>query len=304
MRRLRRLVYVHWGGKMCEERCNHCLQIHKEALLRGWGSIFLGGWYKQAEDIMVLRCSREQLVKKYVGKLYNSSNSLVTEQAAKAGSRGTSTGDIQGRDESPICQGWFRCNQTCHNLQQWSGWCTRGLFSPKWVCDLSFVPNSVCGTVCANVCTWCLMFPYASAAQMSPGWYCLLVQALSLSVFFFLTHLLPLDMFLLHFYICFFLTLYFYVTSCLFVFISHILLCALLVMYMHLSLYTLTLLHAPCVSHLLPVLWWELRMEKCWLGGGFFLLWSELPTTTQFWSESCRDIWRWHWGAWSCDGTQ
>lgn len=183
MRRLRRLVYVHWGGKMCEERCNHCLQIHKEALLRGWGSIFLGGWYKQAEDITVLRCSREQLVKKYVGKLYNSSNSLVTEQAAKAGSRGTSTGDIRGRDESPICQGWFRCNQTCHNVQQWSGWCTRGLFSPKWVCDLSFVPNSVCGTVCANVCTWCLMFPYASAAQMSPGWYCLLVQALSLCLF-------------------------------------------------------------------------------------------------------------------------
>lgn len=64
---------------------------------------------------MALRCSGEQLVKKYEGRLYNSRNSLVTELAAKAGYRGT--GDIQGRDETPICQGWFRCNQTCYNVQ-------------------------------------------------------------------------------------------------------------------------------------------------------------------------------------------
>lgn len=151
---------------------------------------------------MVLRCNREQLVKKYEGKLYNSRNSWVTEQAAKAGCRGTSTGDIQGRDESPICQGWFRCNQTYHNVQQWPGWCTRGLFSPKWVCDLSFVPNSVCGTVCLSVCIWLLMFPCTSAAQMPPGLYHQLVQTLFLS--FFLVHLHTLRLFLLSFYIYFF----------------------------------------------------------------------------------------------------
>lgn len=67
---------------------------------------------------MVLRYNREQLIKKYWGKLYNSRNSLVTEQAAKARYRATGMGDIQGRDESPICQGWFRCNQICHNVQQ------------------------------------------------------------------------------------------------------------------------------------------------------------------------------------------
>lgn len=128
---------------------------------------------------MVLRCSREQLVKKYEGKLYNSRNSLVTEQAAKAGYRGTSAGEIQGRDESPICQGWFRCNQTCHNVQQWPRWGTRGLFSPKRVCDLSFVPNSVCGTGCVSVCPPFLMFPCTPAAWMSLGLYCQLVSTLS-----------------------------------------------------------------------------------------------------------------------------
>lgn len=70
---------------------------------------------------MVLRYNREQLVKKYQGKLYNSRNSLVTEQAAKAGYRATSTGNIHRRDEPPICQGWFRCNQICHNVEQWPG---------------------------------------------------------------------------------------------------------------------------------------------------------------------------------------
>lgn len=135
-------------------------------------------------------------------------NSLVTEQAAKAGNRGTTTGDIQGRDESPICQRWFRCNQTCHDVQQWPGWCTRGLFSPKWAYDLSFVPNSVHGTVCVNVCSWCLMFLCTSAAQMSPGWYCQLVQHCLFS--FLLAGLLFLGLFLLHFCIyCFFADFFF-----------------------------------------------------------------------------------------------
>lgn len=71
-------------------------------------------------------------------------------------------------------------------------------------------------------------------------------------------------MFLLHFYIYFFLTLYFYLTFCLFDFISRTLLCAFVLMYMRLSLYTLTPLHAPCVFCLPSVLSWELRMEKCW----------------------------------------
>lgn len=136
-------------------------------------------------------------------------NSLVTEQAAKAGNRGTTTGDIQGRDESPICQRWFRCNQTCHDVQQWPGWCTRGLFSPKWAYDLSFVPNSVHGTVCVNVCTWCLMFLCTSAAQMSPGWYCQLVQHCLFS--FLLAGLLVLGLFLLYFCIyCFFADSFFF----------------------------------------------------------------------------------------------
>lgn len=175
---------------------------------------------------MVLRCNREQLVKKYEGKLYNSRNSWVTEQVAKAGCRGTSTGDIQGSDESPICQGWFRCNQTCHNVQQWPGWCTGGLFSPKWVCDLSFVPNSVCGTVCMSVCIRFLMFLCTSAAQMSPGLYHQLIQTLFLflscpfaypqsvfsSVSTFISSLLP---------------LYFNVISCLFMSSFHIYFCML-----------------------------------------------------------------------------
>lgn len=70
---------------------------------------------------MVLSYNREQFEEKYQGKLYNSRNSLATEQAAKACYRATSTGDIEGRDESPIYQGWFRCNQICHNVQQWPG---------------------------------------------------------------------------------------------------------------------------------------------------------------------------------------
>lgn len=70
---------------------------------------------------MVLSYNREQFEEKYQGKLYNSRNSLATEQAAKACCRATSTGDIEGRDESPIYQGWFRCNQICHNVQQWPG---------------------------------------------------------------------------------------------------------------------------------------------------------------------------------------
>ena len=186
----------------------------------------------------------------------------MTEQAAKAGCRVTSTGDILGRDESPVCQGWFRCNQTCHNVQQWPGWCTRGLFSPKWLCDLSFVPNSVCDTACVSLCTRFLMFPYTSAARISRDRYCQLDWTLSLSLF--LARLPPLDLFLLHFHIYFLFADPVFLCDhlALFVFISHRFLCAFMLKYLCLSRCTHPALHAPCTFLFLSVLQQELQIEK------------------------------------------
>lgn len=228
---------------------------------------------------MVLRCSREQLVKKYEGKLYHSRNSLVTEQAAKAGCRGTSTGDIQGRDESPICQGWLRCHQTCHNVQQWPGWCTRGLFSPKWACDLSFVPYSVCGTVCVSVCTQFLMFLCTSAARMSPSLYCQLPWMLSLLPICFAL------VFPLHFYIYFFFADQ--VFRCdllsLFVFISHIFLCAFVLMYW--CLYVCNTCPSPCSLCSPPPLCPAVRAadREGQAGGRFFLSVIRTAENHQVW---------------------
>lgn len=200
---------------------------------------------------MVLRYYREQLVKKYQGKLCNSRNSLVTEQAAKACYTATSTGDIHGRDESPICQRLFRCNQICHNVKQWPGWCTRGLFSPKWVCDLSLVLIAVCGTVCVclcsipNVpmCTWSLDVSWSVLSVL---------QTLSVSF-------LPIYSLLIHFsYISIFtswlLILCFSVPSCLFLSSFHrhwcVLSCCCTCAWecAHMPLFTLTALLSSCLS--------------------------------------------------------
>lgn len=208
---------------------------------------------------MVLRYNREQLVKKYQGKLYNSRNSLVTEQAANAGYRVTSTGDTQGRDESPICQGWFRCNHICHNVQQWPGWCSRGLFSPKWVCDLSLELISVCGTLCVGVCALFLMFPCAPGAWMSPGLYCQSPKCfVSLSF-------LPIYSLLIHFscisiFTSWLLILYFSMPSCLFLSSFHVHLCVLLCCCT--CAWAHAPLHAHCTLLLLPVLQWELWVEE------------------------------------------
>lgn len=221
-------------------------------------------------------------------------NSLVTEQAAKAGNRGTTTGDIQGRDESPICQRWFRCNQTCHDVQQWPGWCTRGLFSPKWAYDLSFVPNSVHGTVCVNVCSWCLMFLCTSAAQMSPGWYCQLVQHCLFS--FLLAGLLFLGLFLLHFCIyCFFADFFLwplgyfsfmvmYMCLRVYIFIYTYRYNTYIYNYMPLSMFP------AFIFLLLSVLGCESSKWRSASSRSIFLLWLELLRITQFLFESFKDV--------------
>lgn len=221
---------------------------------------------------MVLSYNREQLVQKYQGKLYNSRNSLATEQAAKARCRATSTGDIQGRDESPICQGWFRCNQICHNVQQWPGWCTRGLFSPKWVCDLSLVLIPVCGTLYVCLCS-------VPNVPMCTGLYCQSSKRfLSLSC-----QLTPSDLFLLHFHVCFLIAdpLFQCALLPLFVFISHTLVSAFMLLprawsCAHMPLFVLTALFSSCLSSSESSGWRRAGRRR------IFLSVTELLEITQF----------------------
>lgn len=123
--------------------------------------------------------------------------------------------------------------------------CSNGLddapgLSPRWVCDLPLMLILLCGTLCVCLCS-IPNFPMCTRSLCPPNTFS-----------FFLANLLPLDPFPLHFHIYFLIAdpLFQCALLPLFVFISHTLVCAF--MLLHLCLCTCTQCFFSHLLHFSP----------------------------------------------------